>query len=655
MLSLSSTSPTASSHLNALKIPPAGARITSNNRLATIEPDEPFHAGVPSVAATLWWTWSPTSDTPVLIDTAGSSFDTVIAIYTGNSLITLKEVASVDDVDDRLAGYVTFDARAAVTYRIVIGGYDGTQTGDLQLRVEPNGQPDLIPPSVAFTTPSGLISTEANLLIKGIAFDPQPNASGVREVLVRFNDELIGRSAVGTTNWVAPFQLREGLNTVSARAVDFAGNMGASQSITVTYMPQDPLNDHFANAAVLEGSTATATVNTTRATKEHNEPNHGGNDGGRSVWYRWTAPGEGSVSLTTLGSDFDTLLGVYTGGHVGDLTLVASNDDDPGGGSHSAVNFAARADVTYHVAIDGYGGASGMAHLEMNFTTSPVFALIIEAGPGGSVKPGSGDYPGAPLDITAIPDPGFEFDGWSGGITSDLNPLTITPDSDLTLTASFRLQTFTEDFETGGFKADLDWNRNPNGSSAPWTVQGDQVAGGKFAARSGSTSHGQHSAATLTVGLDAGVGSFAYRVSSETSFDKLEFYVDGILESHWSGQVAWATHEFSVPTNGVYELEWRYSKDFTINAGDDAAFVDNIWLPLASETPEPASLKLSYLIGEPKLELRGLPNRLYVLQVSSDLQSWRSISTNLTVNGVIRISDPEAARQATRFYRAVKP
>ena len=49
--------------------------------------------------------------------------------------------------------------------------------------------------------------------------------------------------------------------------------------------------------------------------------------GGASVWYSWTAPLEGEVEIDTVGSDFDTLIGVYTGNAVGSLTEVASNDD----------------------------------------------------------------------------------------------------------------------------------------------------------------------------------------------------------------------------------------------------------------------------------------------------------------------------------------
>src|SRR6185369_16487374 len=102
------------------------------------------------------------------------------------------------------------------------------------------------------------------------------------------------------------------------------------------------------------------------ATKETGELNHAGNQGGKSVWWIWTAPANGLVTISTIGSSFDTLLAIYTGNDVGSLTLVAS-DDDGGGNLTSRVVFAATPNVTYQIAVDGYNGASG--NIQLNVTT----------------------------------------------------------------------------------------------------------------------------------------------------------------------------------------------------------------------------------------------------------------------------------------------
>jgi hypothetical protein len=113
-------------------------------------------------------------------------------------------------------------------------------------------------------------------------------------------------------------------------------------------------NDSFANSTTLSGTSATASGNNTSATKETGEPNHAGNNGGASVWFNWTAPATGPVTVDTLGSSFNTLLAVYTGSPVGALTLVASNDDISLTVTQSQVTFMATQGVRYSIALDGF-------------------------------------------------------------------------------------------------------------------------------------------------------------------------------------------------------------------------------------------------------------------------------------------------------------
>jgi hypothetical protein len=117
-------------------------------------------------------------------------------------------------------------------------------------------------------------------------------------------------------------------------------------------------NDQFANRVLIPSSGGTVTGSNTSATKEAGEPNHGGAPGGKSVWWTWTAPASGLVTVSLDGSSFDTTLGVYQGTAVASLTSIAQ-DDEGGAGSCSRVVFTATAGVTYQIAVDGYYGASG--------------------------------------------------------------------------------------------------------------------------------------------------------------------------------------------------------------------------------------------------------------------------------------------------------
>jgi hypothetical protein len=130
-----------------------------------------------------------------------------------------------------------------------------------------------------------------------------------------------------------------------------------------------PVIDNFADRTLLTGTSVTATGASKGATKEAGEPNHGGNAGGKSVWWTWTATASGTLTIDTSGSNFDTLLGVYTGSSVSGLTLVpgGSNDDNPAGGTTtSKVTIQVTAGTTYQIAVDGYDGVYGTITLHLN-------------------------------------------------------------------------------------------------------------------------------------------------------------------------------------------------------------------------------------------------------------------------------------------------
>jgi subtilisin family serine protease len=134
--------------------------------------------------------------------------------------------------------------------------------------------------------------------------------------------------------------------------------------------PLPPANDAFAAAQVVSGATGSTGGSTAQATKEAGEPNHAGNVGGRSIWYRFTTTSSGTATVTTAGSGFDTLLGVYTGSTVGALTQVAANDD-AAGSVQSTVTFAVAANTTYLVAVDGWNGAAGVVTLNWTLPSGP--------------------------------------------------------------------------------------------------------------------------------------------------------------------------------------------------------------------------------------------------------------------------------------------
>ena len=153
--------------------------------------------------------------------------------------------------------------------------------------------------------------------------------------------------------------------------------------------PAQPANDAFVNATTLTGTNGSVTGSSIGATKEPGEPAHAFNAGGASIWFSWQAPISGAVTFDTIGSDFDTLLGVYTGSSVSSLTVVASDDDIGGGIYQSLVQFVASAGTTYKIAVDGYDGEFGSVVLSWTPTleiSSPGPLTRITVGSDGSFQ-----------------------------------------------------------------------------------------------------------------------------------------------------------------------------------------------------------------------------------------------------------------------------
>ena len=139
--------------------------------------------------------------------------------------------------------------------------------------------------------------------------------------------------------------------------------------------PPPPANDNFASAQVVSGCSGSVNGSNAGATRESGEPNHSPDNGGgnRSIWYQWTAPATGSVTFTTAGSLFDTVMGVYTGTSVGSLSTVGKADDNSTNDKTSSVTFNATAGTTYRIAVDGYnnsGSGGDFGPVTLNWTAS---------------------------------------------------------------------------------------------------------------------------------------------------------------------------------------------------------------------------------------------------------------------------------------------
>ncbi len=137
-----------------------------------------------------------------------------------------------------------------------------------------------------------------------------------------------------------------------------------------------PPNDPFSGRIVLTGTNVTANSFSTGgryhnelASREPGEPVHAGIRANRSVWWTWTAPTPGLVTIDVSGSRridpitgnpggaLDTLLGIYLGEAVDQLRSWTSGV--------SRVTFLAAKGRTFHIAVDGKGDVEGQIEIRL--------------------------------------------------------------------------------------------------------------------------------------------------------------------------------------------------------------------------------------------------------------------------------------------------
>jgi Ca2+-binding RTX toxin-like protein len=128
-----------------------------------------------------------------------------------------------------------------------------------------------------------------------------------------------------------------------------------------------PVNDNYFSGTQVSGSSFTVFGTNVGATAQSLpfvgvDPNPAGVSAPfNSVWWNWQAPTAGEYAVYTVGSNFDTTLGVYSNiSRI--LRTIAENDDinsDFPATSASGVTFRASAGQPFDFDVDGFGSATG--------------------------------------------------------------------------------------------------------------------------------------------------------------------------------------------------------------------------------------------------------------------------------------------------------
>lgn len=143
---------------------------------------------------------------------------------------------------------------------------------------------------------------------------------------------------------------------------------------------------------------------------------------------------------------------------------------------------------------------------------------------------------------------------------------------DLWMVAGERMDSFEEGMDS------YPWDTT---SMRPWRVDSTASHSGRLSLRSAPIDYRQTSDLGLTLTLPRQDSlSFWVRVSSEESYDRLLFSIDGVKRLDISGETGWTRRAYTLD-EGTHTLRWRYMKDESGNSGSDCAWLDDVHLPLA--------------------------------------------------------------------------
>lgn len=113
-----------------------GGRFYGSTAQAGTELGEPNHLDAGGTHS-IWYEWTAPANGTVVLDTIGSTFDTLLAVYSGSDFRTLRLLAADDDgAGFNQASRLSFGCSAGATYRIVIDGFLGA-AGGVVLNVNP--------------------------------------------------------------------------------------------------------------------------------------------------------------------------------------------------------------------------------------------------------------------------------------------------------------------------------------------------------------------------------------------------------------------------------------------------------------------------------------------------------------------------------------
>lgn len=374
--------------------------VVGSNVGATAESGEPAHGGE-TAEHSIWYTWTaPVGVTLTKVRFTGSEIQTGVSVYTGGAVNSLTPVAF---------GSNQFLAIGGTQYYIGVEGA-GSAEGTVGIRLStttPAPPNDDLGNRVVLSTAS--VSTNGtceNATLE--ASEPNHASAGaVGSVWYEWtapSNELFQFDTAGSPSDTAlavytadPLSMANlvligenddfdfgGGDELSSK-VEFTAEAGETYYIAVGFLgsvaevgdfnlnigappPAGPPNDNFGDAFEVTALPVMSTSSNVSATTELGEPDHDGSvDNEHSIWWLFTSPTNGIVDINTEMSEpgLDTILAVYIGEDLEELTLLAQNNNFNLTNNFSRVFLTVTNGASYFIAVDGDTGEEGEITLEI--------------------------------------------------------------------------------------------------------------------------------------------------------------------------------------------------------------------------------------------------------------------------------------------------
>ncbi len=355
-----------------------GGVVSATNLLATREAGEPEHAGKKG-SNSIWFKWVAPTNGNATFSTAGSTFDTLLAVYTGANVGTLVPVASDEDRGGYLTSKLQFPAANGVEYQVAVDGFAGA-AGRVVLEWGVEATTDLLPGIVTNPAPQMVAlgqnaqfevqATGANLRYQWFRNDqPLPGASQSRLVITNVQVADMGNYLVQVINAAGSktntsagallevFEVLEGqtdpVQPGQDKVEDLAAGISLGNRLEVRWGAVKRLGLPFSS-----GYSLSVYSENNQATTQWLENQRGSGIVGHSRWHWLEVQVDGICTLSTEGSEFDTVLELYLL-EGRELSLVGSDDNGGADGRTSRLVGRVAEGGHYYVRVAGKNEAQG--------------------------------------------------------------------------------------------------------------------------------------------------------------------------------------------------------------------------------------------------------------------------------------------------------